>query len=334
MYFSFLLHYLFIFIKVYFFAKKMVEKIEWENFKNEREKLIRTSKIHPSTFMDFGTQNISRNEYEEHSINRPEDGFVYPDDIVKNAEKTKSGFPKILWRTYKDTNIPKRWIEGFESGALLKGWILVFMTDEDNLDFVKRHYPSLLTLYQNFEYPIERVDLVRILYLHRFGGLYSDLDKVFLTDFTHIFEEYNAEVYLVRSPNMPSTYTNSFMASKPNARFWVELIESIAEQNLPFYAWGRHLKVMNTAGPMILTRVARNTDSVISNLPGKFFESCSVCHYPCKASIETGQYVKQIEGSSWISVDTKVYLCFLCSWPQIIFVLVVLISFILIHFLI
>lgn len=300
-------------------------KFTWENFKSERDKLFENNHVHPHSFMEFGAENVSRDDpisqYRRETICQNENlTFVYPDHLLKDVEVTKSGIPKILWRTYKNTNMPEKWKEGFESGDMLKGWKLIFMTDEDNYEFVKRHYPDLLYKYESFQYNIQRVDLIRILYLHKFGGLYSDLDKVFLTDFTYFFDENMSDVFLVRSPNLHSTYTNSFMASKPKSEFWIELINAILEDKLPFYAYGRHLKVMNSTGPSILTRVAQNTNSVITLLPGKYFESCSVCSYPCKASIENGQYVKQIEGSSWITLDTKFYLCLLCSWPQMILI--------------
>lgn len=303
----------------------------WNNFVSKREKLFENNTIHQSSFMEFGAQNISR----EQQRYRPENlTFVYPDDLLEDVEMTKSGIPKILWRTYKSTKLPERWVEGFESGFLLKGWKMIFMTDEDNYEFVKRHYPDLLYTYENFEYNIQRVDLIRILYLHKFGGLYSDLDKVFLTDFSSFFDQNVSDVFLVRSPNIHSVYTNSFMASKPNSEFWIELINAILEKKLPFYAFGRHLKVMNSTGPSILTRVARNTNSVIGLLPSNSFERCSYCVKDCPSSIERGQYVKQIKGSSWITIDSLVYLTFLCSWPQMLILILFVVSIIYITFLI
>lgn len=290
----------------------------WENYREQRE--ITRNTIQKQSFFSSPLNNVNQEIDDEES---------YPYKIIKTADKTSSGIPKILWRTYKHTNLPGQWKEGFESGSLLKGWKLIFMTDEDNELFIRRYYPSLHPLYNNFEYNIQKVDLVRILYLYKFGGLYADLDKIFLTDFSHFFEK-DADVFLVRSPNIHSTYTNSFMASKPGVNIWKEMIEEIAKNNLPMYAWGKHLKVMNSTGPSMLTYIARNTNSVVSLLPGKFFESCSVCDYPCKASAENGQYVRQIEGSSWIGMDTQVYLCLLCSWPQTI--LLVLLVVVILYF--
>lgn len=293
----------------------------WEKFKAERAEMIEHNVVHKSSFLEFGAENISRD------VNNCQKdlSFVYPDDYIKDAEYTKSGIAKILWRTGRDCNIPPHWIEGFCSGYLLKGWKLVYMTDEDNYQFVLRHYPELLPLYSNFKFNIQRVDLVRILYLHKFSGLYSDLDNVFLTDFSYFFEEMKADAFLVRSANIHSTITNSFMASPKGSPFWIEVINAIAEKKKPWYAVGRHLEVLYTTGPSLLTQVVRNTNSVVALLPGNYFQACNVCQVNCKSSVETGQYMRQVSGSSWLTWQGKFNLCVMCSWPQMIIIVILLV---------
>lgn len=255
---------------------------------------------------------------------------IYPDCIAEKAPKTETGIPKILWRTYKDIpsmDTKEHWKRGYNSGVELKGWIQLFMSDDDNRSFVERHYPNLLEFYDHQPYPIQRVDIVRILYLHKYGGLYSDMDKEFLRDVSQFFEA-GGDVYLVRSPNVQSVYTNSLMGSRPGADFWEKCIEDMLGDNQPWYSYGKHLVVMNTTGPQMITRVARKGDfkSVISLLPGEAFESCNVCQAHndgCQASVEKGNYIRQIEGSSWIGWDTRAGLCVYCGWPQIVLIAVV-----------
>ena len=56
-------------------------------------------------------------------------------------------------------------------GAQYQHW------EADMVDcLVRTHYPFLWTTYQDVRFPIMRADIGRICVLHRYGGLYSDLD--------------------------------------------------------------------------------------------------------------------------------------------------------------
>jgi hypothetical protein len=49
-------------------------------------------------------------------------------------------------------------------------------TDSTSRHFVARHYPSFLATFDSYAYPIQRADAIRYFVLHRFGGIYMDLD--------------------------------------------------------------------------------------------------------------------------------------------------------------
>jgi mannosyltransferase OCH1-like enzyme len=47
----------------------------------------------------------------------------------------------------------------------------------DEIDtMVREHYPQIWDMYTTVRYPIMRADIGRVAILHRYGGLYSDLD--------------------------------------------------------------------------------------------------------------------------------------------------------------
>ncbi len=56
-------------------------------------------------------------------------------------------------------------------------------TDEDNLALVKEHFPHLLNAYQAMEYNIMRADIIRYMYMSKYGGYYLDLDYEVFTPF-------------------------------------------------------------------------------------------------------------------------------------------------------
>jgi len=82
----------------------------------------------------------------------------------------------------------------------------------------------------------------------------------------------------------------------------------------------------------MLTHVVKNSKTVYAMLPSKLILPCSICNIFCNSE---GAYMKQLEGSSWIAYDTKVYNFFMCKWKQvIIFVIFLLILILLIIFII
>jgi hypothetical protein len=49
-------------------------------------------------------------------------------------------------------------------------------TDATARLFIQTHYPSFLATYDSYEYNIQRADAIRYFVLHRYGGIYMDLD--------------------------------------------------------------------------------------------------------------------------------------------------------------
>ena len=164
--------------------------------------------------------------------------------------------PKIIMQTWKDHNIPKKWKTSPKSiRKYMPDWKYVLMTDKDNRNFVKKHFPDFLKYYDAFPYPIQRCDSIRYMFLYKFGGLYMDLDFEVLHPLDSLFTS-GAEAYLVSSSNVGSYLTNSFMASKPGCKLWLDAIEEM-KKPVPYYYIGRHLTVMHQTGSFLLSRIAR-----------------------------------------------------------------------------
>lgn len=49
-------------------------------------------------------------------------------------------------------------------------------TDESSLAFIKEHYPWFLPTYLGYQFNIQRADAIRYFVLHKYGGVYLDLD--------------------------------------------------------------------------------------------------------------------------------------------------------------
>lgn len=85
--------------------------------------------------------------------------------------------PRIIHQTWKNADVPSRLVDFQRSWAKYHPeWEYRLWTDADNLRLIRESYPQFVDFYQRLPYPILRVEFVKLAYLHRFGGLYVDLD--------------------------------------------------------------------------------------------------------------------------------------------------------------
>lgn len=243
----------------------------------------------------------------------------------KNKEKQVK-IPKRIMQTWIDHDIPDKWKSSPESiKRHMPDWDYVLMTDKDNRKLVKKHFPDFLPYYDNFTHNIQRCDAARYCYLYVYGGIYMDLDFEVLKPLDDMFINDN-EVYLVNSSNIGSYLTNSFMASKPRCKLWLDCIEAM-KKPLPFYCMGKHFEVLNSTGPIMLTNVVSEAKIVYGMLPVRLILPCSVCNIKCYSK---GAYLKQLEGSSWVTYDTKFYNFFMCNYKQLLIAIALILFIILI----
>ena len=238
-------------------------------------------------------------------------------------------------QTWKNHDIPEKWKPSIESvKKYMPDWKHVLMTDDMNREFVKQHFPDFLNTFDSFEYPIQRADAIRYMWLYVNGGIYLDLDIEILQDLSEIFDQ-DAEVYVVKSANIGSILTNSLMASKPGAKLWLEMIEAMKTSwGKEFWMVGKHLDVMNTTGPMMLNRVVDQTKTKYHVLSTNNVLPCSVCDLEDGICNPTQAYTKPLEGGSWNSWDSKAFNFILCRWKPILGVIIIIVLIMIIFFLI
>lgn len=155
-----------------------------------------------------------------------------------------------------------------------------------------------------------------------------DLDNEILKPLDPLFRE-NRSVFLVESVNFGGVITNSILASKPGQKFWLDLIEEMKKPPSVFW-FGKHFKVMNTTGPLMLTRVYNRGDYDIGLMPQNLVLPCTVCELPCQ---KTDGLIRNLPGFSWNSYDSKVYNFIFCNWQtiMIIFLFLVLVMIMIIN---
>jgi len=101
-----------------------------------------------------------------------------------------------------------------------------FWNDSEDIDrLVYDYYPRYWNLYQSFPVHIMRIDFARLCILHRYGGLYSDLDYYCYKNFDEDLKDH--DIYFVENLTeefTSATVENSLMAAVANNQFFLNTI--------------------------------------------------------------------------------------------------------------
>lgn len=173
-------------------------------------------------------------------------------DLRKSDEKTSSDnqiFPKIVHQTYRNSNLTKEYgIWRQRCIDINPDYEFKLWTDYDNRELVKNHVPQFLNLYDSYNEKIKRIDMIRLVYLYVYGGLYMDLDFICLRPFKDLFStEYFtvAKMDNIVTPTYGQRYSNAFMAAPAN-----NLIVKILMSRLHIHA---KKPVLEATGPLFIT---------------------------------------------------------------------------------
>lgn len=278
--------------------------------------------------------------------------LVLGEDIMKvmasNLEKARTvKIPMVIMQTWKNDHIPSKWKASQRAiKRHMPEWNYILMTDKDNLMFVTRHFPDFLHYFKSFEYPIQRADAIRYMWLYVNGGIYLDLDLEIMKPMDDLFYE-DKDLYVVKSSMIENVYTNAFMASKPGLRVMLQCLD---EMKAPYAVWhiGKHLKVVNSTGPNMFTTainkvkadvnvklaemeangefIQRSDKFMVRELQSELIVACSVCDpKPCCTE---GGYCRILGGSSWSGNDTELLTFLYCNRYKLIVMLIVVIAII------
>lgn len=223
--------------------------------------------------------------------------------------------PKLIMQTWKTTTIPNDWLSSPKSLKMyMPNWKHILLTDEDNEQFVKTHFNSLLPWFKSLTYPIQRADVIRYMWLYINGGLYIDLDIEILVSLEELFVA-DIDLWLLKAPkNFGGHYTNFLMASTPKNKFWLTVIEECAKPLEP-WVFLPHLIISQQTGLAALTRAVTKWEKTIGLLPQKVLVPCDYCNVTsCEKPFS---YTKFLNGRSWNMYDTMIFNFFICN-PEII----------------
>ena len=169
--------------------------------------------------------------------------------------------PTIVHQTWKTCGgIPElqaSWREGCMT--LNPGWKWMLWSDADNRRLIADHYPWFLSVYDGYMergFSISRVDAARLFILHRFGGVYMDMDFACLNPLSLLPQPRGHAVFSFQYPDTikdgrPGAVANNFMAVPAGHPFIAFAISKLTgAAHMP--------TVLQVAGPEFLTLQLRN----------------------------------------------------------------------------
>ena len=162
--------------------------------------------------------------------------------------------PKIIHQQWKTKDIPAGPYTTWHNKHLelypAPEWTHMIWTDENARELIKSDYAFFLKTYDSYEWGIQRADAVRYFVLHKYGGMYVDLDYESRVNFWDRLPQ--DRVGLVESPYQYNEKAqNSLMSSPKGDPFWNETFALLIERS--------SRPVLHATGPCVCSS-ARATD--------------------------------------------------------------------------
>jgi mannosyltransferase OCH1-like enzyme len=164
--------------------------------------------------------------------------------------------PATIHQMWKTGDVPARLAPYAESWrAMHPTWQYRLWTDAHLETFVREQYPEMWDLYRTYSEPIQRVDAVRYMLLHHFGGVYADLDVECVRSLEPLRQH-----GVVLAATAPLGVSNDLMMAMPRHALFEAVIQRLPRARARWDHWyvPRHFRVLLSTGSLHLTNtVAR-----------------------------------------------------------------------------
>ncbi len=173
--------------------------------------------------------------------------------------------PKIIHQTWKNKKLPdqvKEWTDSWKN--MNPDFVYKFYTDIDCFKFIYTNYPEYLDMYEDLQ-PIERADVFRYLILHKYGGIYADLDTECFKTMGPLLELFNDCLITGYEYEQPVQFLQWFIACNKGCPIMLELVDEIKSRYS--YSWimsplkNKYSMVYWKTGPELYTHIIQNTNS-------------------------------------------------------------------------
>lgn len=158
----------------------------------------------------------------------PNKRFTLPAQAAPLLKGGKPGpIPRIIWQTnFTDRVTLPVYLNYLFNRLMAPRFEYRFMITEARREFIAEHYPDILPHYERLQIGAAQADLWRLLVLHRFGGVYLDIDAHQIWPLSCVLGNEREELYVTTRKGELSNY---FIASAPANPNLAKLIERVVE---------------------------------------------------------------------------------------------------------
>lgn len=135
--------------------------------------------------------------------------------------------------------------------------------DNDDCEELIKEYPDYIDLYNSVRFSIMKVDIIRFLILHKYGGLYADLDTL------PKCKCLKSSSFIVANPqtNKNKNYEMEIIQSIKGHPYLLEFLDYVKTQikekdKIEVYTKWKCRYVYQTTGPHSLSRFLKNRDDI------------------------------------------------------------------------
>jgi mannosyltransferase OCH1-like enzyme len=219
---------------------------------------------------------------------------------------------QILHITWKNNELPEKYEFIINQWKITNPQLEIkFYSDEDNDRFIEDYFPELKEVLNRFDKKIMKLDLIRLLYLYQFGGIYSDIDVLPLKNISNLLnlnDTVICEEDRRNAINFGVNYilSNAVIISKPKSDFIKHLIDSIVIMSNKIPSEIDNTIVLNFTGPLFLNdqhRLYPHKDTV-TILDSNYFNPMNLddlIEEKIPKNIEFSFLVHLYDGSWWQS---------------------------------
>ncbi|WWC68502.1 uncharacterized protein I206_102431 [Kwoniella pini CBS 10737] len=247
----------------------------WKELEEEMEELDQVEESdEPPTYVDsVETTAESENDQLDENAEQTENdlwgidgkgsgGYWMQKDWNGKVENTKSWnrlfnvtnrpgetIPRIIHQTWKSDVLPEKWQKAWkECREGMPDYEYMLWTDDLSREFVAKHYPAHLHMFDSYEYPIQRADSIRYFILHHFGGIYMDLDIGCRRRLDPLLQ---GDWEVILPITKPVGVSNDLIFSSKGSAFMDDTVHGLSTFNHRYFT--NYPTVMFSTGPMFLS---------------------------------------------------------------------------------
>lgn len=147
--------------------------------------------------------------------------------------------PRIIHQPWRTLDVPAHLRVYQDSWRTLHpDWEYRLWVNEDNHRLIAESFPEFADFFSRLQPPIMKIDFVRLAYMHRFGGVYADMDFEALRPLTPLLDE--SKIIVGRESGGVGVQmrgrdfiSSALIISPARHPLWLEVMNEMTRRNRP-----------------------------------------------------------------------------------------------------